>query len=269
MKPEPFHLLTNGILELQMNSKAAAAGFTTRVNGEGNPPYESRNTALHVGEDRNVTINNRLITAEHIGRPLSTWTAEEQVHGSRIVEVSRSDAGKGSEQRETSVAEADGMITESKEVTLVSFYADCVPLFFYAESAAMAGLAHAGWKGTAADIGAEMIRAFADKGVPPEQIYVAIGPAISGANYEVDETVLSAFKSQLDFSDGEPWVEKADGRYALDLKTANRLLLEQAGIPPERIAVSGYCTYAEEDLFFSHRRDNGKTGRMMSYIYII
>ncbi|MDX6152394.1 peptidoglycan editing factor PgeF [Marinococcus sp. PL1-022] len=269
MKPEPFHLLTNGILELQMNSKAAAAGFTTRVNGEGKPPYESRNTALHVGEDRNVTINNRLITAEHIGRPLSTWTAEEQVHGSRIVEVSRSDAGKGSEQRETSVAEADGMITESKEVTLVSFYADCVPLFFYAESVAMAGLAHAGWKGTAADIGAEMIRAFADKGVPPEQIYVAIGPAISGANYEVDETVLSAFKSQLDFSSGEPWVEKADGRYALDLKTANRLLLEQAGIPPERIAVSGYCTYAEEDLFFSHRRDNGKTGRMMSYIYII
>ncbi|MDZ5781736.1 peptidoglycan editing factor PgeF [Marinococcus luteus] len=269
MQTEPFHLLTNGILELEMNSKAAAAGFTTRLNGSGKPPYESRNTAFHVGEDSNITINNRMVTAEHIGRPLSTWTAEEQVHGSRIVEVGRSDAGKGSERRETSVAEADGMITQSKEVTLVSFYADCVPLFFYAESSGVVGLAHAGWKGTAASIGAGMVRAFADKGIPPEQIYTAIGPAISGANYEVDETVLSALKDQQNFSSGEPWVQKASGRYALDLKTANKLLLEQAGLPPERIAVSDYCTYAEEKLFFSHRRENGKTGRMMSYIYII
>lgn len=268
MQPEPFHLLSNGILQLQTNC-AVAAGFTTRTNGTGKPPYESRNTAFHVGEEKNITINNRMSTAEHIGRPLSTWTAEEQIHGSRIVEISHSDAGKGSEQRETSVAEADGMITQSKEVTLVSFYADCVPLFFYAENSAVAGIAHAGWKGTAADIGAEMVRAFAEKGIPPEQIYAAIGPAISGANYEVDETVLSALKDQHDFSSEEPWDRKANGRYALDLKRANRLLLEQAGAPPERIAVSGYCTYAEEELFFSHRRENGKTGRMMSYIYII
>ncbi|GEK57320.1 laccase domain-containing protein [Marinococcus halophilus] len=269
MKHEPFHLLTNGILQLETKSPAVAAGFTTRTDGIGKPPYESRNTAFHVGEDNNTTINNRMITARHINRPLSTWIAEEQVHGSRIVEVGQSDAGKGSEQRETAVAEADGLITQSKDVTLVSFYADCVPLFFYTESSAVAGLAHAGWKGTAADIGGEMVRAFIEKGVPVEQMYAAIGPSISGANYEVNEAVIQSFQDKEVFLYHKPWIQKANGRYELDLKTANRLLLERAGIAPERIVVSRYCTYAEEELFFSHRRENGKTGRMMSYIYII
>lgn len=268
---EPFTQSASSFLTLTSPSFSApgniTAGFTIRSGGHSPAPFSSNNMAFHVGDEADNVVENRKMVAAEAGRPLSTWTAAEQVHKADIIHAVRDDAGKGALTRESRVGEADGMYTSSADVTLVSFYADCVPLYFHAPRSGLVGLAHAGWKGTALNIGARMIETWEkEEGIAPEEIYAVIGPCISQQHYEVDDTVINAMKQVLGSSAAAPWTKNSSGRYQLDMKAVNRLLLEQAGIPAAQIEITSYCSFEQEQLFFSHRRDKGKSGRMMSFI---
>lgn len=266
---QPLQQISPCFLEattLQEKFPGLTAGFTTRNGGESELPYETLNVGLHVGDLEKTVIRNRRTLADVVHYPLSSWIVAEQVHGAKIKKVSKDDAGLGAESLQTAISGTDGIYTKDSDVLLTSLYADCVPLFFIAPNYHTIGLAHAGWKGTVGQIGPEMVKKWTeDEQIPLSDIYVLIGPAISGENYEVNDTVIQAVDRCLTSEMDIPYVNKANGRFNLDLKQLNKSLLIQAGVSETNIEVSEICTLSDERMF-SHRGDGGKTGRMMSVI---
>ncbi|XID95312.1 peptidoglycan editing factor PgeF [Paenibacillaceae bacterium WGS1546] len=239
------------------------AGFTTRRAG---------NAALHVGDDPDEVVRNREKVAERVGWKFDSFTCAEQVHGTNVRVVSSADAGRGRDSRGSAFQDADALVTNESGVLLAMFFADCVPLYFYDPVSGSMGLAHAGWKGTVsgiAEIAIEKMRAAF--GIDPANLRAAIGPSIGVCCYEVDETVLRHVRSlgeKLALPEAEGFVSPAnkEGRARLDLKHLNRQLMIKAGIMPSRIELSSWCTSCRTDLMFSHRKEKGNTGRMMSWL---
>ncbi|QQK76724.1 peptidoglycan editing factor PgeF [Salicibibacter cibarius] len=266
MNREPFALHpTKTLLEIR-GPKQVRAGFTTRLGGISRDPYNEANYGFHVGDDSDHVMANREQLANALDISLSRAVFGEQVHGGVVRKVDETDGGRGSFKLDDTIPDVDGLYTTTKNLWLMSLYADCVPLYFYNRGQTIAGIAHAGWKGTAANIGGEMVRIWDEiEGIPAEAIHVVIGPSIGKAAYEVDDKVITALKKVLPRGK-EPWTQHESGLFQLDLKEANALLLEKAGIKRAHMDISNACTYENEELFFSHRRDSGQTGRMMAYI---
>ncbi|MFC5703582.1 peptidoglycan editing factor PgeF [Cohnella faecalis] len=239
--------------------EGVTAGFTTR---------HAANTALHVGDNPLDVVRSRLDVADSLGWDFSSWTCAEQVHGVRVHHVQSGDVGRGRESRESAIPEADALITNESNVLLAMYFADCVPLYFYDPTTGALGLAHAGWKGTVADIAAHTVRRLQETfGVEPAQLYAAIGPSIGECCYEVDEAVLSHIRPlAAEAGANDVLYGESGGRARIDLKQMNRHLMIKAGILPSRIEISKWCTGCRTDLFFSHRAEKGHTGRMMSWL---
>ncbi|HEY8530205.1 MAG TPA: peptidoglycan editing factor PgeF [Paenibacillaceae bacterium] len=250
------------------------AGFSTRLGGVSQAPWHSLNTGLHVGDEAGAVIRNRRSIAERLGWPFEAWTSASQVHGNRVYRVTAADRGRGRERPEDAAAEADALITDVPGILLVMYYADCVPVYFYDPDHAAVGLAHAGWRGIALDVVGETVRAMeAAFGSRPERLYAAIGPSIGPCCYEVDEPVLERLlplgETLRQF--GGPGAEaltvpSRPGRAGANLKEFARRLMMKAGILPSRIEISRWCTGCRTDLFFSHRREGGRTGRMAAWL---
>ncbi|TFE03722.1 peptidoglycan editing factor PgeF [Jeotgalibacillus sp. R-1-5s-1] len=237
--------------------------FSTKNGGTGKGAYQSLNTGLHVHDDVQTVIQNRRLLAEAEGTDLNSWIFADQVHGKRVVRVNRHHAGMGAESYDKSVRAADGLWTFDTEIRLSLGFADCVPIYFVEQDTGFIGLAHAGWKGSVANIGAEMISQARDAGVRPEKISVLIGPSIGVCCYIVDDYVINHITQPgMD----HVYQEVSDGQYKLDLPLYNKQLLVQAGVKEENIILSDLCTSCEDTMFFSHRRDQGKTGRMSAVI---
>lgn len=270
MIKEPFKLQESVMFIEQWNSinPKIVAGFSTRKDGYSKEPFHSMNLGLHVHDSREDVIRNREKLSEMIGVPLHTWICAEQVHGNNIAKVSKEDMGKGSTQMETAIKGVDGLYTRDQNTFLFSAYADCVPLYFFAKSKDIIGVAHAGWRGTVANIGGKMIEKWSsDENIAVEDIVVGIGPSIGNCCYVVDDYVMEQMAKSLEGPLLTKIFEKvSDGQYRLDLKAANYEMMRAAGIPSEQIEISNYCTSCSSDLFFSHRKSQGKTGRMLSFI---
>ncbi|GAA0612968.1 peptidoglycan editing factor PgeF [Virgibacillus siamensis] len=263
---EPFYESHNLMLVLEkwqrINPKLKA-GFTTRNGGSSSSPFKSFNLGLHVPDKHDDVLANRMKLAETLTIPLEKWVSGEQIHDTRIHIAGEGDAGKGSAFFDTSLKGVDGLITKENGILCTAFYADCVPLFFFDPVTGFIGIAHAGWKGTVKRIAEQMIQHFTEAGVNPKDTLVAIGPCISKENYEVDANVID----HITESNQKKVVEnKGKNRFLLDLKQLNAEILLQQGILRHNIDITNYCTYTDEHLFFSHRRDHGKTGRMLGYI---
>lgn len=239
------------------------AGFTTRNGGKSEVPFKSLNVGFHVNDDRDTVLENRKIIADLIKTPMDNWVSGEQVHGTSIAAVSSEDRGKGSTNLEKSIKEADGLISNETSILLTGFFADCVPLFFIDPATNWFGIAHAGWKGTVGGIAGKMVQAFCTQGSQADNIKAAIGPSISAANYEVDDQVVSQIPEKWH---EEAVIPKEHSKYLIDLKKINELILLESGLNKDNISISSYCTSQNADLFFSHRRDKGKTGRMLGFI---
>lgn len=250
------------------------AGFTSRRGGVSESPFGTLNCGLHVQDDPARVALNRRRLAEAIGMPFDACTYAEQVHGSQVAVVGEAELGAGRESQEASISGADGLITDRPGVTLNLMFADCVPLYFYDPVHRAVGLAHAGWKGTVSQIAmatvSKMEQTYNSK---PEELYAAIGPCIDVCCYEVDEKVAERVRSVLQ-SIGATSEEREQilrpqpesGKYRLALKTLNRLLMTKAGILSSRIEVTELCTSCDIGRFFSHRKEGGRTGRMVGWI---
>lgn len=268
MKLEPFTQKAEQVLNLSSWSHISdklVAGFTTKNGGASEGDFKSFNLGLHVNDEDNSVISNRKLLADILRFPPENWVCSEQTHKNSIAKVTKKDLGAGVFTYEDSIKDTDGLYTTEKNILLTLCYADCVPLYFFAPSKQIIGIAHAGWKGTVQDIAGEMIRAWGHEGVKPDGIQAVIGPAIGKCCYIVDDYVIN-FVKNLDKIESKPYEIVSDNQYRLDLKELNYQLMVRAGIPPENIQVSSYCTSCENQKFFSHRRDAGKTGRMMSFI---
>lgn len=250
-------------------------GFTGRDGGVSAAPWLSLNMGLHVGDlDVSVIANRRLLT-DALGWPFEAWTCAEQVHGNLVHQVTEADRGKGKASLSDVLKDCDAIMTNVPGVLLASFYADCVPLYFYDPEHNAIALAHAGWKGTVQQIAAETIEAMANAyGSEPHALHAAIGPSIGGCCYEVDGPVINRVQQLLTGLGlrGEATESmfklSVEGKANLDLKEINRQIMIKAGILPIHIELTEWCTGCRRDLFFSHRKEGGLTGRMASWIGI-
>lgn len=262
---EPFILREKEFFHVPFSKgdDSIVAGFTTRNGGVSLPPYTSLNMGFHVQDVESAVKKNREIVASKIGFPLQSWIVGEQVHGAQIQKVTVKDTGSGAMQVEDAIKGVDGLYTNEPNILLTSLYADCVPLYFVSPKTNFIGLAHAGWRGTVGAIGPRMIDLWTEKeGVPLEDIHCVIGPAIGKQQYEVDQKVIDEVKKVCD----SHFTVVSENKFLLDLQQVNRTLIEKAGIPAENIRKSSYCTASNLEFFFSHRKEKGKTGRMMSFI---
>ncbi len=179
-----------------------------------------------------------------------------QVHGARVVV-----AGIGPD-----IPEADGVVWVAGQcgacVPSVRT-ADCVPVLLADREGQAAAAVHAGWRGTAARVVQEAVRALSRHGVPTSRLLAALGPAILPCCYEVEADVAGAVEEA---SDGAGRATSRAGRRSLDLQAANRAQLVAAGVPAGAIHLARLCTACRPDLFFSYRRDGRGTGRMMASV---
>ncbi|KHE73034.1 peptidoglycan editing factor PgeF [Halobacillus sp. BBL2006] len=260
---EPFKHETLRQLTCFREHKNLIAGITTRQGGYSQKPFDSLNMGLHVPDREEIVLENRKELADEIGIPLERWVMGEQVHDKKVNVVTEEDLGKGVFSHTSALAGVDGLITNQPDILLAAFYADCVPLFFCDPLEGWIGVAHAGWKGTVKGMAAAMINELIGQGCSVENIEMIIGPCIGSTHYEVDERVKDGIPQS---HHSETIKELGNGKYLLDLKRLNERVALEAGVHSSHIFTSGYCTYEEEALFYSHRRDQGKTGRMLGYI---
>jgi YfiH family protein len=249
------------------------AGFSSRLGGVSQAPFSTLNLGLHVNDTQEDVVRNRERVADAVGQPFTSFTYAEQVHGKDIAIVSLNEQGMGRDSRETALQAKDGFITKENGIVLCAQFADCVPLYFYDPVQRVVALAHAGWKGTVLNISMATISLMTHTfGSQPSDIRAAIGPSIGVCCYEVDQTVASRVRlvfeeTQILPKDQEAIItDKGNGKYMLNLQLLNQKLIEQAGILSSHIEVTQLCTSCRTDLFFSHRKEGGSTGRMIAWI---
>ncbi len=242
--------------------------FSTRKGGVSPSPYDTMNLNFGRGDsDGNVTENfRRFCNASHI--PYHSLVSSHQTHTANVLRVYASHKGAGI-FKERPWENIDGLLTNDPGVTLVTYYADCTPLFFVDPIHHAIGLAHAGWRGTVAGIGIRMVEAMKTEfGSDPTELVAAIGPSIGPCCYEVDEPVMKQFQNAPQ-ADLRPCIQsKENGKYTIDLWQANRLLLQKAGIPAASIYDSKLCTACHSQLLWSHRATGGIRGGMAAMLGI-
>ena len=242
--------------------------FTTRTGGTSSGIFESLNLSFTRGDDRDCVLQNYERVAEVLGITRDRIVCSDQTHTTNIRIVTKEDAGKGID-RQRDYADIDGLVTNEKGLALATFYADCVPLYFVDPVHRAIGMSHSGWKGTVGKMGAATITAMKREfGTEAKDLVCAIGPSICQDCYEVSEDVADAFKEAFPGHADEILLDKKNGKYQLDLWGANEIVLTEAGVLKEKIAVTNICTCCNPDLLFSHRASHGKRGNLGAFIYL-
>ncbi|HQE05067.1 MAG: peptidoglycan editing factor PgeF [Tepidanaerobacteraceae bacterium] len=243
-------------------------GFSTRMGGMSKHPYDSLNLGLRKDDDKKNVIENYRLFCKALSINPNNLVASDQVHEDKIHVATLHDRGKGI-FKQSDIKGIDALITKDRQLALVTYYADCVPLFLLDVETPAIGLAHAGWRGTVKKIGQKtVLKMMKEFGSKPEHILVGIGPCISVCCYEVDELVVDSLKKAFVYFD-ELIKETGKGKWKLDLVLTNRKQLEEVGINPQNITESGFCTSCRNDIFFSHRKDKGKTGSLAAVLQLI
>lgn len=243
--------------------------FSTRVGGVSEGEFAALNLSFGRGDpEENVRENYRRISLA-AGFDPQSLVFSAQDHHTVVRRVTEADRGKGI-WREKDYQSVDGLITDQPGLTLVTHYADCVPLFFLDPVHRAIGLTHAGWRGTVAGVGPITVERMREEfGTDPKDLKAAVGPSIGRCCYEVDEAVAEPVR-KLTTPSGDPVLfPKGNGKYQLDLWELNRQLLLGAGILPERIEVGRVCTCCHSDLLFSHRATAGKRGGLAAFLEIV
>ena len=266
---EPFVLNNRTSFSIESWEKLfprLVAGISTKNGGGSKGDFETLNLGFHVGDVKDTVCSNRNKLSKHLQFPLDHWVGAEQTHDIVIRKVTRSDRGKGANSYSNAFKGTDGFYTKEEGILLTLAFADCVPLFFISPKQGMIGTAHAGWKGTVNEIARHMVEAWSREGIEADNIFVAIGPSICEKCYIVNDYVINFVENTLVDTDKKPYNLLGKGQYTLDLRELNKLILMKAGVPEENILITSLCTSCDDNEFFSHRRDKGKTGRMLSYI---
>ncbi len=238
--------------------------FSARLGGISNPPNESLNLGLHVGDNPQSVTENRRRLSVACGFAVDSMVCAEQVHGCSIAAVTVLERGRGASSYEDSIPAVDALICNTTGLVLTLYFADCVPVFIVDPVHRAIGLAHAGWKGTSESIAARTLDAMAASyNTNARNCVAAIGPAIGRCCYEVSSDVASRVLKAA--GDDRIIANSYEGKFQLDLKLANWLILRRAGIAESNIALSTHCTSCNREDFFSYRRD-GQTGRMAAIL---
>lgn len=227
---------------------------TLRGGGLSVGAYASFNLAQHVGDDpEHVRANRSLLRAAAKLPAEPLWL--EQVHGVAVAEHTGDAALR-------TLPRADAAVTFGPGRVCVVLTADCLPVVFADRAGTRVGVAHAGWRGLAAGVLEATVHAL---GVAPAQLVAWLGPAIGRDAFEVGAEVREAFLAR-DAAHVAAFERNPRGRYQADLCLLARQALARAGV--DSVSGGGRCTSREAAEFFSHRRDDGRTGRMATLAWL-
>jgi YfiH family protein len=225
----------------------------TRQGGVSPSPWNSLNFGGSLGDSRENIITNRERAFACFKLPVQSIFDVWQIHGNKIICTEKS------RPLDSEHSKADAIFTNIPGITLFMRFADCVPIFFYDPRNRVIGIAHAGRVGTINRIARDCVKTMGKKyGSIPADIIAAIGPSIGPDHYEVKEDVL--LQVNAEFPNSEELISlSVDGRTYLDLWKANQEVLHESGV--EQVEMAGICTACNTTEWFSHRAENGKTGR--------
>lgn len=242
-------------------------GFSTRLGGVSTDMWTSMNLSFSRGDDKEAVKENfkRMTGAIHTSPENLVFSA--QTHTTNIRIVTEKDKGKGY-VTPLDYQDVDGLITNEPGLCLATFFADCVPLYFVDPVKKAIGLSHAGWRGTVGKIGKLTIEKMGlEYGCQPKDIIATIGPSICQACYEVSEDVIQMVRENYK---SDTWADlfykKENEKYQLNLWKANEIVLKEAGILGEHMAVTNVCTCCNETLLYSHRASHGKRGNLGAFL---
>jgi YfiH family protein len=254
-----LRLVENGLVYYQFESLGRFVergevryGIFSRLGGVSVPPFATLNTGHTVGDDPAAVAENRRRICRALDIDEGSVAGGHQVHGASVALIGPKDRGR------TRPA-TDILLTARPGIPLMQRFADCVPLVLYDPVRRVLGLAHAGWRGTVQRVAVEavraMIRAFGSR---PDQVLAGVGPSIGPCCYRIGPEVAAQVRA--DFQESEGWLlPQTAGAIHLDLWAANRQQLEGVGV--SQVEVAGLCTACHTEEFFSHRAENGRTGR--------
>lgn len=255
----------NGVSYLTIPKFEQAGGvicaFSTRIGGVSPAPFDTLNFSRKREQSEESFAENFKRFAQAVGFDKNKAVGINYAHSPYVYHVHKEDAGRGI-FGEPLPEYCDGLYTQDIGVPILSFHADCVPLFFYDPIRRAVAVCHAGWRGVAAHMVRNTVKALADIGCRQSDILGAIGPCISAAHFEVGEDVKDIFLREF----GSSVVQKRDGRLYVDLNKTCAAEMLAAGLKAQNIIDVALCTFEEEALFYSHRRDHGKTGAMAAVI---
>jgi len=243
-------------------------GFSSRIGGVSTGQCRSLNLSYKRDDSpANVRENfKRLCKALDI-QP-EQMVLSDQVHKDRIMAVDGRHRGMGI-IRQSEIHEVDGLVTNIPGIALVTYYADCVPLFFLDPAHKAIGLSHSGWRGTIAKIGQKTLKTMHSLyGTKADDCLVGIGPSIGPCCFEVDSPVAEEFVHAWPEFQGKIVKYCSNGKFTVDLWEANRIQLIELGVPESNITAASLCTACNTDMFFSHRKEKGKTGSMAAVLML-
>lgn len=233
-------------------------GFIGRRGGRSVGPYAALNISLRVGDDPQSVKDNVCDLKRAVGIHDGRIVTMRQVHGDGLIEVTDTNMKEA--------GAADGMVTRRAGAYLAVLTADCVPILMVAPERRIAAAVHAGWRGTLAGIAAKMVGLLGERyGVAVADMQAALGPSIGACCYEIQDDVAEPLLARWGAL-AESSLEQRNGKHFVDLRSLNRNVLEQAGIPSAAIFEIGPCTSCAADEFFSYRRERAETGRQLSFI---
>ena len=240
--------------------------FSTRLGGVSKAPLESMNLGFGRGDEKENVLSNYRILGEAAGFDGLKTVAFSQVHKNDVCIASERDAGEAFLPKKR---EFDAIITNVPNLPIATYHADCTPIFLLDTKNHVAGVAHAGWRGTAmktpkAAIDA-MIKNFSSD---PQNILAAIGPTIGKCCFETHNDVPDAMLSSFGDCAKDCIENLPTGKFRVSLPHLNLLTLLDCGIPEKNITMSDECTCCKSDLYWSHRKTGGIRGTMAAVIVL-
>jgi len=237
-------------------------GFLTRAGGVSSPPFSSLNFDIRDGDPPGNVARNREIIKKASGARMERLILVNQVHGSSVLVLDDFEGGGASYR----LTDADAIITGLADFPIGILTADCLPILLYDPVNAVIGAVHAGWKGTVRSIVVKTVEAMRARfGTNPRDIVCALGPYIGPCCYGVGENVYEEFSEAFGNVD---CFKRDSGGLRLDIGASNIYQLHEAGVLKDNISISPCCTSCRNDLFFSYRKDDKRTGRQLSFMML-
>lgn len=238
-------------------------GFTTRLGGVSTGAYKSLNLSKTRENNLKNKIENYRLICNSLGIDYNSLTLVNYEHGNNVYILQQKDRGAGITMP-CNFDKCDAIIVNDPRITAVTLHADCTPIFIVDKKNRIASVAHSGWKGTVLGIAGKIVEKMnIVYNSQPADIIAAIGPHIMNCCFEIKEDVAAKIAAK-----DEKAIIYSKNKIYGDLQYLTIKQFYESNIPPENVICADLCTYCNEDLFYSHRRDNGITGAMGAFINI-
>ena len=242
--------------------------FTTRMGGVSEDIFSTMNLSFTRGDKEEAVLENYRRLGEAMGVSPQDFVCTDQTHTTNVLRVGKEDCGNGV-TKPRPYTDVDGLVTNEPGVVLSTFFADCVPLYFVDPVHRAIGMSHSGWRGTVGRMGARTLEKMQEEfGTEAKDVIAAVGPSICQECYEVSRDVAEEFQKEFKGHESEILIDKGNDKFLLDLWKCNEIVMLEAGILKEHLAVTNICTCCNPTLLFSHRASKGRRGNLGAFMFL-